>query len=89
LTIQFGASDLDLSKIQIGGDTMFEAIQKKYELARIVHDEANSQNSLKFTKYGTVVDTVCVAIKIKDIIEIYDDQGIMIDLITLQSERRM
>ncbi len=62
---------------------MFEAIKKKYELAKIIFDEANSENSVKFTKYGTVVDTVHVAIKIKDIIEIYDDQGIMIDLITL------
>lgn len=62
---------------------LMNIIKTRYSNAEIIDDEANCDSSVKFVKYGTVVDDIYFAIKTKNgSLEIYkNNTGLMTEVI--------
>lgn len=62
---------------------LMNIIKAHYPHATIVNDEANCNNSVKFTRHGTALDNIYFAIKTKNgNLEIYKNiTGLLVEII--------
>ncbi|MCX7883449.1 MAG: hypothetical protein N2448_00190 [Caloramator sp.] len=62
-----------------------EKIKQRYPLMKIVDDEANCDMSVKFNRYGFIDFDDWVAIRSGNTIEIYDQEGILREILSWTS----